>query len=91
MSDNAGSYMDHFEVTPELLQKEIHTAMEKGADYTDLFFEHSLNNSSTLEDGKVNSAYSNIAFGVGIRVLKGDQTGYAYSRKRHTRGNAQGG
>ena len=32
-----------------------------------------------LEDGKVNSAYSNIGYGVGIRVLKGDQTGYAYS------------
>lgn len=79
LSDNAGSYMDHFEVTPELLQKVIHTAMEKGADYSDLFFEHTLNNRSTLEDGKVNSAYSNIGFGVGIRVLKGDQTGFAFS------------
>jgi TldD protein len=27
----------------------------------------------------VNSAYSDITFGVGIRVLKGDQTGFAYS------------
>ena len=53
--------------------------MEKGADYADLFFEHTLNNRSTLEDGKVNSAYSNVGFGVGIRVLKGDQTGFAYS------------
>ena len=35
----------------------------------------------SLEDGKVNSAYSNIGFGVGIRVLKGDQTGYAYSEE----------
>jgi TldD protein len=79
VSDNAGSYMDHFEVTPELLQKVIATAMEKGADYADLYFEHSINNYSSLEDGKVNSAYSNIGFGVGIRVLKGEQTGYAYS------------
>jgi TldD protein len=53
--------------------------MEKGADYADLYFEHTLENYSSLEDGKVNSAYSNIGFGVGIRVLKGDQTGYAYS------------
>jgi len=79
VSGNAGSYMDHFEVTPDLLQKVIATALEKGADYADLFFEHTLNNTSALEDGKVNSAYSNIAFGVGIRVLKGDQTGFAYS------------
>jgi TldD protein len=79
VSDTAASYMDHFEVTPELLQKVIAAAMEKGADYADLFFEHTLNNRSSLEDGKVNSAYSNVAFGVGIRVLKGDQTGFAYS------------
>ena len=79
LSDNAESYLNHFEVTKDLLQKVISAAMEKGADYADLFFEHTLNNTSALEDGKVNSAYSNIASGVGIRVLKGDQTGYAYS------------
>lgn len=79
LSDNAESYLNHFEVTRELLKKVISAAMEKGADYADLYFEHTLENYSSLEDGKVNSAYSNIGFGVGIRVLKGDQTGYAYS------------
>jgi TldD protein len=79
LSDNAGSYMNHFEVNQELLHKVISAAMEKGADYADLFFEHTLDNYSALEDGKVNSAYSNIAYGVGIRVIKGEQTGYAYS------------
>ena len=79
VSNTASGYMDHFEVTPEMLQKVISTAMEKGADFADLYFEHSQNNNCTLEDGKVNSAYSNIRYGVGIRVLKGDQTGYAYS------------
>ena len=53
--------------------------MSKGGDYADLFFEHKISNSLGLEDGKVNRAYSNIDFGVGIRVLKGDQTGFAYS------------
>ena len=81
VSDNAGGYMEHFEVTPEMLQKVISTAMEKGADFADLYFEHTQNNNCTLEDGKVNSAYSNIRYGVGIRVLKGDQTGYAYSEE----------
>ena len=79
LSHSASGYLDHFEVTTELLQKVIQTALEKGADYADLFFEHTLNNYSTLEDGKVNQAYSNIGYGVGIRVLKGEQTGYAYS------------
>jgi TldD protein len=79
VSESAAGYLDHFEVSPDLLKKVIQTAMEKGADYADLYFEHTTQNYASLEDGKVNSAYSNIGFGVGIRVLKGDQTGYAYS------------
>ncbi|HEX2970356.1 MAG TPA: TldD/PmbA family protein [Bacteroidales bacterium] len=79
LSEDAGVYMKHFEVDIDLFNKVIAAAMEKGADYADLFFEHTLNNTSALEDNRVNSAYSNIAYGVGIRVLKGDQTGYAYS------------
>jgi TldD protein len=79
LSDTAAGYLDHFEVTRELLQKVIATAMGKGADYADLYFEHTIENASALEDKKVNSSYSTISYGVGIRVLKGDQTGYAYS------------
>ncbi len=79
LSQNAEGYLSHFEVTPGLLKKVIRTAMEKGGDYADLYFEHTIQNNTSLEDGKVNSAYSNIGYGVGIRVLKGDQTGYAYS------------
>lgn len=77
--DSAGNYLDHFEVTKEQLQKVIITAMGKGGDYADLFFEHTVNNTAMLQDNKVNRAYSDIMYGVGIRVLKGEQTGYAYS------------
>lgn len=73
------SYLKHFEVTVETLQKVIAAAMSRGGDYADLFFEHKKSNSLALEDGNVNRAFSNVGFGVGIRVLKGEQTGYAYS------------
>ena len=79
ISANVKNYLDHFEVTAEMLQKVIAVAMSKGGDYADLYFEHSIGNFLGLEDSKVNRAYSNIDFGVGIRVLKGDQTGFAYS------------
>lgn len=79
ISESVKKYLDHFEVSTEMLQKVIATAMSKGGDYADLFFEHKTSNNIGLEDGKVNRAYSNIDFGVGIRVLKGDQTGFAYS------------
>jgi len=79
ISEGASGYLEHFEVTPELLRKVISAAMGKGGDYADLYFEHTLENYSALEDGKVNRAFSNIGYGVGIRVLKGDQTGFAFS------------
>jgi len=79
ISPDVKSYLDHFEVTPEMLQKVIAEAMSKGGDYADLFFEHKISNTLGLEDGNVNQAYSNVDYGVGVRVLKGDQTGFAYT------------
>ena len=70
--------MEHFNVSEEDLKKVLTTALEKGGDYADLFFEHTYNNSIALRDGTVNRAASNIDFGMGVRVLSGDQTGYAY-------------
>lgn len=73
------NYLDHFEVTPQMLQKVIAAALAKGGDYADLYFEHKISNYLGLEDGKVNRASSNVDYGVGVRVLKGDQTGFAYT------------
>lgn len=72
-------YLAHFNVDKEMLQKVMKLALSRGGDYCDLFFEHSLSNSVSLQDKEVNRAYSSIDFGMGVRVLKGDQTGYAYT------------
>lgn len=85
ISANVKSYLDHFEVSVEVMRKVISEAMSKGGSYADLFFEHKISNSLGLEDGKVNKAYSNVDYGVGIRVLKGDQTGFAYSETIDTK------
>lgn len=70
--------LNHFGVSEEDLKKVLSAALEKGGDYADLFFEHTFNNSVGLRDGEVNTASSSIDYGVGVRVLAGDQTGYAY-------------
>ena len=51
----------------------------RGADAADLYFQHSRSNSLQLEDGIVSSASSGIQQGVGLRVVIGDQTGYAFT------------
>lgn len=68
----------HFGVTEADLRKVMAAALEKGGDYADLYFEHTFNNSVSLMDGKVNNCSSNIDFGMGVRVLAGDRSGYAY-------------
>jgi TldD protein len=70
--------LKHFNVTESDLRKVMTVALEKGGDYADLFFEHTFSNSLVLQDGTVNRAHSNIDFGVGIRVVSGDQQGYAF-------------
>jgi len=70
--------MNHFGVSEEDLRKVLAAALEKGGDYADLYFEHTFNNAVGLRDGEVNSTFSGIDYGVGVRVLAGDQTGYAY-------------
>ncbi|GAE22420.1 sugar kinase [Bacteroides pyogenes JCM 10003] len=70
--------MEHFGVSEADLKKVLSAALEKGGDYADLFFEHTISNNIRLMDGAVNNSSSNIDYGVGVRVLSGDQTGYAY-------------
>ena len=70
--------LDHFGVTESQLKKVLSAALEKGGDYADLFFEHTFSNYLVLMDKEVNQTSSNIDFGMGVRVVSGDQTGYAY-------------
>ena len=76
--ENKENILAHFSVSETDLKKVIAEALSKGGDYADLFFEHTFNNNIALRDGEVNRASSNIDYGVGIRVVSGDQTGYAY-------------
>mgnify|MGYP001207793304 CR=1 FL=1 len=72
-SKSAVAAANHFGVTEADLKKVMAVALEKGGDYADLYFEHTFNNSVSLMDGKVNNCGSNIDFGMGVRVLSGDQ------------------
>ena len=70
--------MRHFGVSNTDLRRVMTAGLERGGDYVDLFFEHTFSNSVGLQDGAVNRAGSNVDFGMGVRVLSGDQSGYAF-------------
>ena len=72
-------YHNIFGVTQQQLQTIIATALAKGGDYADLYFEYTTFFNLNLKDGVVSSGGFHTDCGVGIRVLKGERTGYAYS------------
>jgi TldD protein len=72
-------YYDHFGVTEKIIQDVMGEALSRGAEYCDIYFENSISNVIGLEDKIVNRANSSVGYGVGIRALKGDQTGYSYT------------
>ena len=72
-------YLNIFKVSEPQLQTLTATALAHGGDYCDLYFEHTTFFNLLLKDGVVSSGGFHTDFGVGIRVLKGEKTGYAYS------------
>lgn len=76
-----GYFRREFGITDELCGKVLARALAKGGDFADLYFEHTISNWVALEDGKVDRAYGDIALGVGIRAVKGDQVGYGFTQE----------
>ncbi len=72
-------YYNFFKVDESIINKIMSIALERGGDYCDLFFQHRISNTINLEDNLVNRANTNVDLGVGIRVIRGDQTGYSYT------------
>ncbi|MDB4057637.1 metalloprotease TldD [Candidatus Thioglobus sp.] len=52
---------------------------ETGAEYSDLYFQHSVAESWVLDEGIVKDGSYNISHGVGARCVSGDKTGFSYS------------
>jgi TldD protein len=56
----------------------LSVALSKGGDYADLFFEYRAAGGFSFEEGILRSASRDVSLGLGVRVQKGDATGYAF-------------
>ncbi|NCQ60236.1 MAG: metalloprotease TldD [Myxococcales bacterium] len=65
-------------IDAQLASRLLTRALEKGGDYADLFFEYGASASYAYDEGILKSAGRGVAMGLGVRVMKGDATGYAY-------------
>ncbi|MFW6051107.1 MAG: TldD/PmbA family protein, partial [Myxococcota bacterium] len=65
-------------VDADLARRLLSVALRHGGDYADLFFEYAVRGSYSYDEGILKSAGRSVSAGLGVRVMKGDATGYAY-------------
>jgi TldD protein len=68
-----------FNITRGDLEAYLSAALSQGGDYADLYFEYLLTSSIGIDESMVKSATQGVSMGVGVRVIAGERTGYAYS------------
>jgi len=68
-----------FGIAERDLERYLGEALASGGDYADLFFEHLATTSFSLDESIVKGATQGVSMGVGVRVISGERTGYAYS------------
>lgn len=61
------------------LQKILGSVLGYRVDHADLYFQTTRNESWVLEDGIIKDGSYNIDYGVGVRAMSGEKTGFAYS------------
>jgi TldD protein len=61
-----------------IAEKLLAVALARGGDYADLFFEYRAAGGMVFDEGILKSASRGVSMGLGVRVQKGDATGYAY-------------
>jgi TldD protein len=68
-----------FGISERDLESYLSEALSAGGEYADLYFEYLSTSSIGIDEGIVKSASESVTLGVGIRVIAGERTGYAYS------------
>ncbi|MCP2604932.1 TldD/PmbA family protein [Candidatus Aminicenantes bacterium AH-873-B07] len=68
-------------IDPQILNKTIKKALEKGGDFAEVYVENKISRSILMEESKIKSAVFNISQGAGVRVISGNKTGYAYTEE----------
>ncbi|HET7294364.1 MAG TPA: metalloprotease TldD [Vicinamibacteria bacterium] len=63
---------------PEM-ERLLGLALRRGGGFADLYFQHHRTSSLLLEEGILRTASAGVSCGLGVRVVSGEKTGYAYT------------
>jgi len=79
MANRDSFFSERYGLTERDLERYLAAALSDGGEYADLYFEYTTRSSILLDESLVKSATEGISMGCGVRVLAGEQTGYAYT------------
>ena len=66
-------------IEESVLQRVLGSALRSGGEFAEVFAEDKRSSSARLDDGKVEELTSGLDRGAGIRVVRGDTTGFAHT------------
>jgi len=72
------------EIDAAIARRLLEEALARGGDRADLYFEWRAGADYVWEDHKVKTVGRGVTLGLGVRVLRGDATGYAYTEELTT-------
>jgi TldD protein len=79
------SARDYFQRThgldARLLERVLAEALARGGDYADIYAEFRRHTSVQFEEGLLKETGESVALGAGVRVVSGEETGYAYTNE----------
>ena len=79
MAHNPVAHLSHFSLQENQVQQALGRVKVRDVDYADIFFESTISESVSMEEGIVKRAVKRISQGAGVRATAGEKTGFAYS------------
>ena len=71
--------LEQFALEEREVEQALARAHVRAVDYADIYFESTISESVSMEEGIVKRAVKSIAQGAGVRATSGEKTGFAYS------------
>jgi len=72
-------FVDHFGLSPADLRAVLGVALSSGGDFAEVFLEHRTYDFINMEEDIVKETAEAVSLGLGIRVIRGDRTGFGYT------------
>lgn len=68
-------------IDQRMAERLLSAALASGGDHADLYFEYRASSDLSFEEGRVRTAGHAVSLGLGVRVVRGVATGYAYTEE----------